>query len=119
MNPVSKSPSDSLQIIVLGYIVREPLGGMVWSNLQFIIGLARLGHEVYFIEDSDDYPSGYDPVRNITFIDPAYGLRFAERVFKKNRYEQTLGILQCPHIPLVRPVFGWDSRYLYKCRSFA
>ena len=83
MKSVYKSPSDRLRIIVLGYIVRGPLGGMVWSNLQFLMGLARLGHDVYFVEDSDDYPSCYDPLRNITDIDPSYGLMFAKRVFKR------------------------------------
>ena len=83
MNSVSKSPSNRLRIIVLGYIVRGPLGGMVWSNLQFLMGLDRLGHDVYFVEDSDDYPSCYDPLRNVTDTDPTYGLTFAKRVFEK------------------------------------
>jgi hypothetical protein len=66
-----------MRIVVLGYIVRGPLGGMVWSNLQFLRGLARLGHQVYFIEDSDDYPSCYDPIRGVIDDDPSYGLTFA------------------------------------------
>jgi hypothetical protein len=66
-----------LRIVVLGYVVRGPLGGMVWLNLQYLIGLARLGHDVYFLEDSDDYPSCYDPSRFTTDCDPSYGLRFA------------------------------------------
>jgi hypothetical protein len=69
-----------MRIIVLGYIVRGPLGGMVWSNLQFLRGLARLGHQVYFIEDSDDYPSCYDPSRGVTDENPSYGLSFAAAV---------------------------------------
>jgi hypothetical protein len=47
------------------------------------MGLARLGHDVYFIEDSDDYPSCYNPSRNLTDTDPSYGLTFADRVMKK------------------------------------
>ena len=65
---------------MLGYIVRGPLEGMVWSNLQFLRGLALLGHEVYFVEDSDDYPSCYDPIRGVTDCDPSAGLAFAGRV---------------------------------------
>lgn len=72
-----------LRIVVLGYIVRGPLGGMVWSNLQFLMGLMRLGHDVYFVEDSDDYPSCYDPTKGCTDIDPAYGLRFAANTFEQ------------------------------------
>lgn len=72
-----------LRIIVLGYIVRGPLGGMAWSDLHYLMGLAHLGHDVYFVEDSDDYPSCYDPIRGITDTDPTYGLEFATRIFER------------------------------------
>jgi hypothetical protein len=75
--------SSQLRIIVLGYIVRGPLGGMVWSNLQYLMGLARLGHDVYFVEDSDDYPSCYDPVRDVVDTDASYGLGFAARELER------------------------------------
>jgi hypothetical protein len=71
--------SSRLRIIVLGYIVRGPLGGMVWSNLQYLRGLTKLGHDVYFVEDSEDYPACYDPQRNKVGIDPTCGLSFAHR----------------------------------------
>jgi hypothetical protein len=46
------SPRESrLRIAVLGYVVRGPLGGTVWSNLQYLRGLARLGHDVHFASD--------------------------------------------------------------------
>ena len=48
-----------------------------------MMGLRRLGHDAYFIEDSDDYPSCYDPDRFETGVDPTYGLRFAESVFQR------------------------------------
>ena len=72
-----------LRILVLGYIVRGPLGGLAWHHLQYVMGLARLGHEVYFLEDSDDYPSCYDPARHVTGTDPTYGLRFAASTFEQ------------------------------------
>ena len=74
---------ERLRIIVLGYIVRGPIGGMAWHHLQYVIGLARLGHEVYFVEDSDDYPSCYDPTRHTTDTDPTYGLEFAKQTFNR------------------------------------
>jgi hypothetical protein len=79
MNSASNR-SDRLRIIVLGYVVRWPLGGMVWSNLHFLMGLRDLGHEVYYLEDSDDYASCYDPERCLTDTNPAYGLAFAAKV---------------------------------------
>lgn len=72
-----------LRIIVLGYIVRGPLGGLAWHHLQYVMGLVRLGHEVYFVEDSDDYPSCYDPMRGVTDTDPTYGLQFTKHAFEK------------------------------------
>jgi hypothetical protein len=72
-----------LRIVVLGYIVRGPLGGLAWHHLQYVLGLRALGHDVYFIEDSDDYPSCYDPSRDTVDADPSYGLRFAARAFER------------------------------------
>lgn len=72
-----------MKIIVLGYIVRGPLGGLAWHHLQYITGLTNLGHDVYFFEDSDDYPSCYDPSRHLTGTNPEYGLRFAAEAFDR------------------------------------
>lgn len=75
--------SQRLRIVVLGYIVRGPIGGMAWHHLQYVMGLRDLGHDVIFLEDSDDYPSCYDPEKHVTGTDPSYGLGFAARVFDK------------------------------------
>jgi hypothetical protein len=69
------------RIAVLGYIVRGPLGGLVWHHLQYVTGLRALGHDVLFVEDSDDYPSCYDPSRHVVDTDPSFGLRFAAETF--------------------------------------
>jgi hypothetical protein len=74
---------DRLRIVVLGYVVRGPLGGMAWSDLHYVLGLRDLGHDVWFLEDSDDYPSCVDPVRRTVEEDPAYGLRFAADLFER------------------------------------
>jgi len=73
--------SSRLRIIVLGYIVRGPLGGLAWHHLQYVLGLERLGHDVYFLEDSDDYPACYDPSQDVVGSDPTYGVAFAADVF--------------------------------------
>lgn len=54
---------------------------MVWSDIHYLTGLLRLGHDVYFFEDSDDYPSCYNPVTDEFSPDPTYGLAFAARTF--------------------------------------
>jgi hypothetical protein len=79
-----RSPGERLRIVVLGYIVRGPLGGLAWHHLQYVMGLARLGHDVYFAEDSDDFESCcYDPSRDVVDADPTYGLAFAEGAFRR------------------------------------
>ena len=49
-----RETSSRLRIIVLGYIVRGPVGGLAWHHLQYVMGLAHCGHDVYFAEDSGD-----------------------------------------------------------------
>jgi hypothetical protein len=72
-----------MKIIVLGYLVRGPIGGMAWHHLQYMLGLRQLGHNVLFVEDSDDYPSCYDPSKHEVGTDPSYGLKFASDTFSR------------------------------------
>jgi hypothetical protein len=84
MSWASKSGLDRLCIIVLGYIVRGPMGGMAWHHLQYVMGLSGLGHNVYFVEDSDDIPwCCYDPTTGKNDTDPTYGLQFAASTFQR------------------------------------
>lgn len=50
---------SSLRVIVTGLIAQYPLGGVTWDYLQYVLGLHRLGHDVYYIEDTGDWP--YNP----------------------------------------------------------
>jgi hypothetical protein len=78
-----RNASSRLRIVVLGYVVRGPIGGMAWSDLHYILGLRSLGHDVWFLEDSDDYPSCVDPVEKTISTDPTRGLGFASAVFER------------------------------------
>ena len=49
--------SSRLRIIVTGLIAQHPLlAGVTWDYLQYVLGLARLGHDVYYFEDSGQWP---------------------------------------------------------------
>jgi hypothetical protein len=74
---------SALRVAVLGYIVRCPIGGMAWHHLHYVLGLARLGHDVLFLEDSGDFASCYDPGQGVMTSDPACGLRFAAEAFDR------------------------------------
>ncbi len=87
------------RVLVSGFVVRRPVGGLAWHYLHYVVGLARLGYDVYYIEDSEDYPCCFNPAKRIdqngadpnyvpaTFdrlgIDPTFGLNFAGSVFAR------------------------------------
>jgi hypothetical protein len=48
---------SSLRIIVSGLIAQHPLlPGVTWDYLQYLIGLQQLGHDVYYLEDTGEWP---------------------------------------------------------------
>jgi hypothetical protein len=48
--------SSRLRIVVTGLIAQYPLGGVTWDYVQYVAGLARLGHDVFYIEDTGQWP---------------------------------------------------------------
>jgi len=96
--------TSRLRIIVTGLVGLYPLGGVAWDYFQYVIGLARLGHDVYYHEDTWSWP--YHPVENrytpegdysATFI----GISFANmrRIWKRD------GII----FTFTRKVSGWPG----------
>jgi hypothetical protein len=47
------------RIVVMGFMGSMPIAGVIWQHIHYIVGLQRLGHDVYFIEDSARLP--YNP----------------------------------------------------------
>ncbi len=70
-----------MKIVLGGYIVGYPLGGMTWHHLNYLLGLIELGHEVTYLEDGANHPS-FDPVHN-THGDPTYGLKYLRDTFEQ------------------------------------
>jgi hypothetical protein len=66
--------TSSLRIIVTGLVAAYPLPGMAWHYLQYALGLARLGHDVYYFEDSGRDP--YNPAEGRPGNDCAYNVRY-------------------------------------------
>ncbi len=67
-----------LTIIVGGYIIGFPLGGMTWHHLNYLLGLHELGHEVWFLEDSSIFSLPYNPATGECEADSAYGRRYLD-----------------------------------------
>lgn len=68
MNPAG------LRVVVAGLLAQYPMGGMAWHYLQYLIGLKRLGHDVYYLEDTGQWP--YNPVEDGTGTDCEYNVAY-------------------------------------------
>jgi hypothetical protein len=45
-----------------GLLAQYPLGGVSWDYIQYPVGLAAAGHDVYYIEDTGQWP--FDPTED-------------------------------------------------------
>lgn len=70
--------SQKLRIIVSGLLVQYPLGGISWHYFQYVLGLAQLGHDVYYLEDTQQYP--YNPEEGGLAKDCSFNLKFLSRI---------------------------------------
>lgn len=78
------TPPARGRIVVFGMAFWFPLAGVTFQILHYLLGLQRLGYDVYYVEDSDRWV--YDPIRgepsedaagNVDLVAPvleAYGL---------------------------------------------
>jgi len=69
-----------MKIVVAGYIVGYPLGGMTWHHLNYVLGLLAMGHEVTYLEDGAHF-SPYDPTTETTGI-ATYGLNYLKHTLE-------------------------------------
>jgi hypothetical protein len=44
------------RIVIMGFMGSMPIAGVIWQHIHYIVGAQRLGHEVFFIEDSARLP---------------------------------------------------------------
>jgi hypothetical protein len=58
---------------------RMPVGGIVWETLHYVEGFRRLGHDVYYVEDTGAWP--FDPVLNTLSADCRYAVDILGQVF--------------------------------------
>ena len=70
-----------MRIVVAGHMVRHPLAGNLFAFFHYVLGLARLGHEVVYLEESGWSNSCYDPETSSFGDDPAAGLRIVAALF--------------------------------------
>ncbi len=97
--------SSRLRIIVAGLVGLYPIGGVAWDYLQYVIGLSRLGHDVFYFEDSSCWP--YHPVKKTNVPDAHYSTGFINTFFQN----------YAPHLQdqwhyrhLDKEIFGMSSK---------
>ena len=66
--------SASAHLVVLGMMGRAPFAGVAWQVLHYLEGVRRLGHDVYYVEDTGSWP--YDPEQNTVTDDAGYAIRY-------------------------------------------
>ena len=64
------------RIVVAGWVTGLPTASFFWHAVSFAVGFRDAGHEVWFLEDSGDYPWSYDPETQELDESAAYGVRF-------------------------------------------
>jgi hypothetical protein len=81
------------RIVVMGFMGSMPIAGVIWQHIHYLVGLQRLGHDVYYIEDSARLP--YNPQ---TFeVTDEFG--YAARILNQLAHE-----------------FGFEHRWAYCAR---
>jgi hypothetical protein len=69
------------RIIVTGLIAQYPLGGVTWDYFQYVLGLKQLGYDVYYFEDTGQWP--YNPVEKGTGQSCAYNVNYIAELMKR------------------------------------
>ena len=70
-----------MRIIVTGMVGLYPIGGVAWDYLQYVIGLARLGHDVYYHEDTWRWP--YHPAEKTYIADATFSANYLRDFFAR------------------------------------
>jgi hypothetical protein len=65
---------DRLRVIVAGGIGAMPFAGVTWQVMHYLEGFRRLGHEVFYLEDTQRWP--YDPFRETVTDDAAPAIAY-------------------------------------------
>jgi hypothetical protein len=71
--------TSPLRIIVAGMAAQYPVGGVAWDYLQYPVGLAQLGHDVVYHEDTWCWP--YDPTERTMTSERAYSAAYLDDFF--------------------------------------
>lgn len=90
------------KIVVMGFMGSCPIAGVIWQHIHYIVGLNRLGHDVYYIEDSARLP--YNPQTFDTSNDYGYAGKILARLAREFGFERHWGF--CARYLPKKPTVG-------------
>lgn len=70
--------SNKLRLVVIGIMGCTPFAGVAWQVLHYLEGFRRLGHDVFYIEDTGAWP--YDPEQGSITDDCRYTVNYIARL---------------------------------------
>lgn len=68
-------------LLVLGLVGQYPVAGVAWQAIHYLVGLERLGYEVYYVEDSGAAP--YDPRSGGRTDDYTYACQYVADMMRR------------------------------------
>jgi hypothetical protein len=77
------------KIVVMGFMGSMPIAGVIWQHIHYIVGLGRLGHDVYYVEDSARIP--YNPQTFETSNDFGYAAQVLTQLANEFGFEHRWG----------------------------
>jgi len=98
------------RIVVVGFMAGIPIAGVVWQHLHYIVGLQRLGHEVYYCEDSARHV--YDPTTGHYGEDYSYAIAELDRLSRRFGFENRWGF--CARFIKGEPTFGMTRAKMHE-----
>ena len=77
------------RLIVMGFMGSCPIAGVIWQHVHYIVGLQRLGHDVFYIEDSARLP--YNPETMEVNNEFDYAAKILERLATEFDFKRRWG----------------------------
>jgi hypothetical protein len=76
---------NAMRMVVAGGVGAMPFAGVTWQVLHYLEGFRRLGHDVFYLEDTQRWP--YDPVNETVCDDPAPAIAYIESLMKAHDFK--------------------------------